>query len=422
MVAYLDTNVYIGAKYQFSVDKFATLQKLIEDGDIIVLVTNATIGEVEQHIATDIKAGVSQYNRVLRKEIPVITTMEALEVSAINEAEALTAVKDGFSQFLALEGVRRIALNPLDVEQLMTDYFQGNPPFETKKPYEFKDAIVINAIKRYRREMCEPIVVVSSDDGFRRAFEDSSSFITVKYLGDLIRLCQEQKEEYTHIEECITAAIENDEFEDAIRDHFSSFDIDRGYYSEWECDEFEIDELETALAYIEHTDERSFAHINVVIYISAEITHRDEDASYFDREEQRYLVENFVTWREKHRLELETTIKCIAAKDSLGDYTVTKFEVADERKFRTLDLDEGTMQDWDVLEIETQEEPDLIYCSECGKLLGYKIPYADYDHNPLCGDCMVSDSKGDICPACGRKVPYELMFGDFCLDCYKEQD
>ncbi len=42
--------------------------------------------------------------------------------------------------------------------------------------------------------------------------------------------------------------------------------------------------------------------------------------------------------------------------------------------------------------------------------------------NPLCGDCMVTNEKGDICPTCGRKVPHELMNSGFCIDCFRNQD
>ena len=50
MIAYLDTNVYIGAGYKFSSEKFATLRSLIANGDVSIIYSSATQGEVEQHI------------------------------------------------------------------------------------------------------------------------------------------------------------------------------------------------------------------------------------------------------------------------------------------------------------------------------------------------------------------------------------
>ncbi len=421
MIAYLDTNVYIGAGYKFSSEKFATLRSLIANGDVSIIYSSATQGEVEQHINDDIRTAVTKYNRVLRKELSALMCTEDFALNKIDEAHAVASIKDAFADFLSLDGVTKIDLNPLDAERLMQAYFALEAPFETKKPHEFKDAIMINAVKQYQKKVHDQIAIVSDDSGFRKAFEGDDNFVTIQYLGDLIKMCNQQKEEYKNIEACIISAVENDDFYDCMHEYFSDFDIDRGYYGEWECDEKQIDSIEAELAYVEFVDGRCLAHIDVVLWVVAEITHRDEDTSYFDKEEQRYLIENYVTWRETHRIETNIIIDCTV--DKIGDeYAILESTIVDNRKFRTLDLDEDTLRNWDELETEYHEEPDLVYCSECGKVMGYTAEYTDYDDNPLCGDCMVTNEKGDICPTCGRKVPHELMNSGFCIDCFRKQD
>lgn len=167
----------------------------------------------------------------------------------------------------------------------MQAYFSSEAPFETKKPHEFKDAIMINAVKQYQKKVLGQIVVVSDDASFRKAFESDNRFITVKYLGELIKMRIQQKAEYANIEASIIGAVENNDFYDQIHDYFSNFDVDRAYYGEWECDEMQIDSIETELVYIEFVGGRCLAHIDVVLWVLAEITHRDEDTSYFDKEE-----------------------------------------------------------------------------------------------------------------------------------------
>lgn len=419
MIAYLDTNVYISAGYKFSSEKFATLRSLIINGDVKIIYSSATQGEVEQHISDDIRDAVAKYNRMLRKELSTLICTADFDLNRIDEARAVAAVKGAFIDFLSLEGVIKIDLNPLDAERLMQAYFALEAPFETKKPHEFKDAIMINAVKQYQKKVLEKIVIVSADSSFRNAFEGDDNFITEQYLGDLIKMCNQQKAEYENIEACIINSVENDDFFDCINEHFSDFDIDRGYYADWECDENQIDSIEAELSYVEFDDGRCLAHIDVVLLVSAEISHRDEDTSYFDKEEQRYLIENYVTWREIHRVKTNVIIDCTVGKVD-DEYTILDRVIIDDRKFRTLDLDESTMQSWDEIETESHEEPDLVYCSECGKVLGYTAEYTDYDDNPLCGDCMVTNEKGDICPTCGRKVPHELMNSGFCIDCFRE--
>lgn len=342
------------------------------------------------------------------------------ELNQIDEVIAVNSVKAAFGEFLSLDGVIKIDLNPLDAEQLMQSYFLSEAPFETKKPHEFKDAIMINAVKQYQKKTNERIVIVSNDGGFRKAFEGDAEFITVKYLGNLIKICNQQKEEYSNIEDCITSAVENDVFYDCMHEHFSSFNICHGYYEEWECNEMQIDSIEAELDYVELTDGRYLAHIDIALYILAEITYRDEETSYFDEEEQRYLIENYVKSRETHRIETSVIIDCAVDKEG-DEYVVLNGVVVNDRKFFTLDLDEDTMEDWKELETEYYEEPDLIYCSECGKVMGYTMEYTNYYGNPLCGDCMIVNEKGDICPDCGRKVPHEFMNSGFCIDCLNEK-
>ena len=422
MIAYLDTNVYIGAKYQFTNEKFSTLRTLISEGNVKVIYSSATKGEIEQHIRDDIRNGVTQYNRVLRKELLSLMAISEFKLNAVDEEKAISAILENLTEFFSMDGVEQIDLNPLNAEHLMRDYFCGIPPFETKKPHEFKDAIMINAVKQYQQKVQEKIIVVSNDDGFRKAFEDSEDFITIKYLGELIKICQEKKIENAHVEMCLKRALENDELYEIIQNYFEQFDIDRGYYGEWECEEYNIETIETDLAYMECIAGKYQMHIDVVLYIIAEITHRDEDTSYYDKEEGRYLIENFVTWRESHRVEQDIIITCSVEKDENEEYVIVDSEVFDNRKFRTLDLDEYTMQQWDKLETECIEEPDLIYCHECGKVLGYTATYTDYYDNPLCDECMVSNGEGDICPSCGRKIPHEFMNSGFCIECSREQE
>ena len=352
MIVYLDTNVYIGAGYQFSTDKFARLRSLIACGDVTVIYSSATQGEVEQHIYNDIRDGVKKYNRLLRKNLSAVVSLAAFDLDQIDENQAVTGVKDSLNEFLSLNGVTKIDLNPLDAEGLMQAYFTSQAPFETKKPCEFKDAIMINAVKQYQKKVQEQIMIISNDDGFRKAFEGDSNFITVPYLGELIKICNQQEEEFDAIVECFVHAIEQDAFYELIYDYFWNFDIDRGYYGEWECHESQIDLIGTELDYLDNRDGKYLVTVDLVLLVIADITHRDEDTSYFDRENGSYLIENCVTWRETHRIETSVTLECVI--DQVEDaYAVTDAVIVDDRRLHILDLDEGTMESFEEIELES---------------------------------------------------------------------
>lgn len=325
--------------------------------------------------------------------------------------------------FVGLDGVEQIPLNPLDAEKLLADYFNQNPPFESKKPNEFKDAIMINAIKQFQKTSKNRIYIVSNDEGFRKAFEGKDDFLSFKFLSEFLNHYNKTKEELAYVSDFISDKTNDGDFDDIIKDYLLDFDIDRGYYGEWNIDSSNIDELCCGLLYIEETNGKYIANISVDVEISIDITYRDENTSYYDKEEDAYLIENFIHAIENHRVAIDVAIEC-NIENNADELFLNDFHVIENKRHKYISLSEDTMFDSQEIESTLQEEPDLVYCSECGTLLGrtQNGAYFDYDGNPICSNCAVSNSNGDICPMCGRKVPNEYMMSGFCMDCSPEAD
>lgn len=416
MIVYLDTNVYIGAKYIFDKKKFNALRTMVVEGHVKVLYSSATIGEVKQHLEEDVKHGVKTYNDTVKNAVPFFIDDESYRIPEIEVIDAVGYLKKKLDDFLAIDGVESISLNPLNAEELLDNYFNGVVPFETKKPYEFKDAIMINAVKNYQKDCGESICIVSNDKGFRNSFENDQHFILFEFLGYFIGYCQQKLEEQEQLE-CTSNAIEEGELNDVIRLYLENLDISRGYYGEWDCEDKTIDDVVCELSYIDRDGEKTVAIVEVEVCLSAEITYRDEDASYYDKEEGRYLIENFITAIEKHKVLMEVFVECNFEKDDDGKLKFIDGAVVEDSKFATIDLDEDTLYDAEEISTHENEEPDLEYCNQCGKVLGWRVSNFDYKGNPLCDACMISDSKGEICPRCGRKIPFALMASGFCQDC-----
>lgn len=420
MIVYLDTNVYIGAKYIFDKKKFNALRTMIVDGHVKVLYSSATIGEVKQHMEEDVKHGVKTYNDTVKNAVPFFIDDELYRMPEIEAIDAVEYLKKKLNDFLAMDGVESISLNPLDAEELLDNYFNGIVPFEAKKPYEFKDAIMINAVKNYQKDCGESICIVSNDKGFRKSFENDENFILFEFLGYFIGYCQKELEEQEQLER-ISNAIDEGELNDVIRQYLEDLDVSRGYYVEWDCEDKTIDDVACELSYIDRDGEKTVAVVEVEVCLSAEIKYRDECTSYYDKEEGRYLIENFITAIEKHKVLLELSVECKFEKDYDGKLEFIDGTVVEDSKFTTIDLDEDTLYDTEEISKQESEEPDLEYCSQCGKVLGWRASNFDYKGNPLCDDCMISDSKGEICPRCGRKIPIDYMASGFCQDCADEE-
>lgn len=421
VIVYLDTNAYISAKYIFDSGNLGALKKLVAASKIAVLYTSATIGEVKHHIAKDISAAVIQYNRVLRKELPVLNGDSIYNLKSLDENKVVSSVMDKLDVFIDMDGVEQISLNPLDAEKLFDDYFNQNPPFENKKPTEFKDAIMINAIKQYQSTAQKQICIVSNDEGFRKAFIDDDNFITFEFLSGLLKHYNKSEEEIAYVSEFISDKIGDGDFDEIIKDYLSDFDIDRGYYGEWNIDSGDIDGICCKLLYIEEIDGKYVANITADVEMSIDITYRDEDTSYYDKDEDEYLIEHFIHAIEKHSVTISIAMVFDIEKNE-EEMTLSDFYVVEDKRLKYINLDENTMFDSEEIDNTLHEEPDLEYCSECGSLLGRTQDgaYFDYVGNPLCSNCTVSNSNGDICPMCGRKVPHEYMMSGFCKDCAPE--
>lgn len=422
MIVYLDTNVYIGAKYKFDSGKMVTLKNLVNSGKVTVLYTNATSGEVIKHIEDDIASNVAQYNHAIRKNMLALNEDNVCKIEELKVESVVTSVIDKFMNFLNLDGVKVIPLNPLDADKLFEDYFAKNPPFEEKKQNEFKDAIMINAVKNYQKSIREQICVVSDDRGFREAFSGNNDFLTFRYLGDFFKYCNEKFEE-AKITECVETALEYGEFNDILKEHLDYYDIWIDYYEQWECNNKEITDICSELLYIEKTKEKIYAVIFSELELLIDITYRDEEMSYYDKEDEKYLFENYIHAIEKHRVKLETRVCCDIENNSDQEFILKNFEIVeDNKRFNVIDLDDNTLLGRKELGTTLDEETDLEHCSQCGKVLCYDTVYQDREGRVVCSSCMKSDENGDICPECGRKIPNEYMSSGFCQDCANEKN
>lgn len=77
-------------------------------------------------------------------------------------------------------------------------------------------------------------------------------------------------------------------------------------------------------------------------------------------------------------------------------------------------------------EYEDEDSEFDVYCAECGEKIGYEWEsfQRDYEGNPICNDCMVTNEKGFVCAGCGYKYPEEMRGGSgtFCINCEDKYD
>lgn len=79
---------------------------------------------------------------------------------------------------------------------------------------------------------------------------------------------------------------------------------------------------------------------------------------------------------------------------------------------------EAELLSGELKEVNAYDVEEL--CSSCKTNPGI---YEDYFGDPICEECMVIDERGEICTACGKKVPRDYMYDDrYCIKCAEEYD
>ena len=343
MIVYLDSNVYIEADYVFDRDEFMTLRDLIQSGKLEVLYTIATAGRVNEQIETDIRRSVSQYNRSLRKNMGAFRKKSEYSLREIPPEKAVEEIHAGFRRFLSMDGVTRIPLDPVSADKLISDYYGGQPPFENKKDMGFQDAIVINALRQYAKAT-DLVCVVSSDKEFRKAFEHDKNFLPFKNLDSFLRFFQQTQPELESLEEKINEIIAKGQMNEGIEQYIRDLDIIRECDDDCLCRNAEVEDVDCYLAYIEEQDDKLYAIIDTMLYISADVVYIDKDRSFYDEKRRSYLVENYRTVKERHQVPRKVKAICLTNDpDSKGRRTLRGYKIIHDKINTAIDLTDETM-------------------------------------------------------------------------------
>ncbi len=439
---FLDANIYIDARYSFENPRMKKLSKYIYREGVNLLECSTLVGEVEKHIRSDLGSAISELNKVLKmKEFAPVRYETAYKgkLEKLDENEVIDLVISKFDDFLDQNNRRKFLLDGISVEEVMRDYFQMNPPFEMSKPKEFKDAIMIKALKQFQQELDEKIVVISKDIGFCEAFKNCDDFIVFEKLDDYFKYIQDDAI-YTMLQK----SFENDVDYDEIVEELSELVKDFNFYFD-EREEFEvlatkIDNISYDFDYSEVEDDHTIkVYITAYFSLVLQCKYLDISNSYYDREDDEYIVKSYIESKEIHHFEHEIILEylyeqlededteneekvklsfsCINTEmygmyiDLTSDNTL--WECIDEKSF---------MSDKD----KKWYENNVVKCIECGRVLGFSDNWNFHDYNgePLCKDCAVTNERGFICSICGYKHPYNCMgnSGQYCIDCEEEYD
>ena len=190
----IDTNILDAAKYDLG--DGSTLQLLknyVDDGIIKVVLSNIVVRESKKHLAKQVNkaCGIA---RKLRAEVLQESTEYLINYVGLSRLLEISKDKDAliqkseelFDNFLTDINAEILGIDLINLESIIDDYFEINPPFEDgeKKRKEFPDAFIANQIRKRFGE-AEDVAIVSNDNGFKKACKEAPNHFFFGSLGAL---------------------------------------------------------------------------------------------------------------------------------------------------------------------------------------------------------------------------------------------
>jgi len=378
---FLDTNIFISQKYDFSDTKnsdFNNLVKMVNDGKIKLYISQIVEHEVKKHIKEDIfeifKEVKKSRNIVLKKisknYLQTLVLSNLFSFYNLKKDDISEEIISKFDKFLKDSKVCKLDCKNIDPQQIIVDYMDSNPPFENKekKKYEFPDAFMIAKLKRSFNEK-NPIYVITKDEGFKKAIENIAG-LEGKYdnLKDVFDLINRENEIYNEIKEFLSNSTHTTEILEKLKEEIkdklesNSIEVDGMRYDrKGICGGFEYEDTEIENVDINNfefksvdmiTDDEVIVSVEVNTLILVICSFLDEENSIWDPEEKEYMFSTWKNIKEKH----EVDINC-----ELTFSIVNSDEKNQERNYEleNIDVDSGNLmlnEDTKIDEEEILEE------------------------------------------------------------------
>lgn len=187
-IVFLDTNIYQGKNFQFLTHSLGSLKKLVEDGEIHLLITDVTIGEVKSHISEKAGSAVSEL-KAIKKNAMILRNIPDVPAFGIFQDVTAACIENKlFSDFEKfLKDAEVVSIDGVLPSKIFSMYFSVEAPFALgEKRKEFADAFTLEALVSLSTKRALPIHVVTNDRDMHRYAESHPSLICSESIDELI--------------------------------------------------------------------------------------------------------------------------------------------------------------------------------------------------------------------------------------------
>lgn len=429
---FLDTNIYDGASYSFRNSAFNQLREYASHGELNLVINSVVEGEVQSHIKRDIKDAAKNLNKAITARLfsgfrNIDGFSQLLEKREPNDWT--DACLREFDTLLRECCVDHISTDNIDVEGILSDYFNQRPPFEEKKPEEFKDAIAVasllidlhNQISDFSSSETRNsddllYCVVSNDKGFRRAVKDGLSeqekeivriFSSLNGFIDYTAMINKETE---FIKAYLLSDYGADEIEETVRQVIDNADLNIHIESGEFVDDQDIIEISDikCIPYIlgiyEEDGIASTAKVALDVRCQVKVWYKytDEFNSYWDKEDQTYL------WKAEAEMEGTYAVNF----EVVESFDVSECQLPDNwEPSQNYDFSDNTIEFIDYLDMPSAIDLDETNLIE-EEVLEKSEPFSEGD------DEYETDRPITTCPDCGAPIGFRNDGGNgFCINC-----
>lgn len=299
-LVFLDTNIYEGKNFQFLTHSLGGLKDLIDHGEVRLLITEVTKGEVLSHIKKKSLAAVSELkaikkNAMILRNVPGIPAHGIFSKVSADEISRLISLD--FETFLDSKNVEYVSIDEVKPSYVFERYFSSLAPFALgEKEKEFADAFVLKALDDLSAGRGHSVHLISSDKDMHRYAEEHPRLICSdsvdEFIDAVIKSVSIEPSEFA----AKALEIVRGDFMNVIHECIHAIDIDfkmGGWDSELEdIDVYDIELVKANL--ISVGDEECTYDLEFTFTADTIEVEKDYDRSPFDHEDGNYpfVLEN----------------------------------------------------------------------------------------------------------------------------------
>jgi hypothetical protein len=387
---FLDTNIFISSSYNFEKGRLATVKRYSQEGFIQLISSTVVCREVQAHVKKDLQEGYDAVNRSILTNKTFSALKDDPDFPPISNyfipENMINKLNDKFEKYLQDTNCVVIDTSTVKIENVLSDLFAMEPPFEKKKQDEFKDSIILYSLKNYQKVINDPIWIVSEDNGFRKALDSFPGFVLLSSVESMLDKANElfKADQYISAKEYICA--ENDskyilqKLEEILYDAdvFPDFDLFE------EAEVAGVHSVKYKLKTIDEIDHNT-ATVSMIAEcdLTVNYTFSDEENSVYDTVDHEYAYQHTGEINEEHKVRF-----CFSLSLNFYENNIEITSVYVDENRLSLNLDDETL-------VHRERVDDLPFDEDEPDWIGYTT-----------------------CPTCGCQINHENDGGNgFCIRC-----